>query len=50
MTSEQIKDYFEGMRDAENGVPHKSGRSIEYDNGYASQREFEAIKGANCVN
>lgn len=41
MTEEQIIDYFEGMRDAEIGVPHKSGRSPEYDRGYAEQYERE---------
>jgi hypothetical protein len=50
MTSEQIKDYFEGMRDAENGVSHKSGRSAEYDRGYASQYEFEQVKSYAGVN
>ncbi len=44
MNAEQIRDYFEGMRDAEKGVPHKEGRSKEYDSGYAAQYEFEQVK------
>ncbi len=50
MTSEQISDYFEGMRDAERGNPHQSGRSKEYDNGYATQYEFEQVKSYAGVN
>jgi hypothetical protein len=48
MTSEQIKDYFEGMRDAENGIPHTEGRSAEYTKGYSDQYTYEQQhRGAN---
>lgn len=50
MTSEQIKDYFEGMRDAEKGFKHQAGRSAEYDRGYATQYEFEQVKSYAGVN
>lgn len=40
-------EFLRGQRDCEQGIPHKSGQSEEYNRGYAAQYELEQILGAN---
>lgn len=35
------KDFVRGMRDCSSGVPHESGKGLEYDTGYAKQYAIE---------
>jgi hypothetical protein len=30
-------DYLRGMKDCQDGVPHKAGESADYDRGYSAQ-------------
>ena len=39
--AQQIEDFVQGQRDCKNGVEHKTGKSREYDAGYALQYEIE---------
>lgn len=36
-------DYLQGMRDCKDGVPHKSGKSQDYDDGYATEYERQEV-------
>jgi hypothetical protein len=41
-------DYMLGMKDCENGVEHKEGKSDSYNEGYSSQYEYEQVESARC--
>lgn len=40
-TEQQIDDYLAGARDCAEGVPHKAGKSAEYNRGYSNQYAWE---------
>jgi len=45
---QQLNDFIRGEEDCKNGVPHKSGQSREYDEGYGFQYQKEQREGAKC--
>jgi hypothetical protein len=41
--SDYAADFLKGQRDCKDGKPHKSGKSADYDRGYGTQYEAEAM-------
>lgn len=44
------QEFIEGAQDCIKGVPHKIGKSEEYNKGYAYQYEYDQKCSARCSN
>jgi hypothetical protein len=41
-----VDDWIKGYQDCSNGLPHKEGKSSEYDRGYGDSHQTQAIEGS----
>ena len=39
----KVMDFIDGQKDCRDGVEHQSGKSEDYDKGYAAQYELDAM-------
>ena len=46
VSNESLAEWTKGYNDCEKGLPHKEGKSEEYDRGYGDCYQEEAIAGA----